>query len=84
MLKGYQTLLLIALVCLAPPTSALAISAEVAKKCDILVAKQFPPRQLGNPAAGSAKGSAKDQREYFQKCVNNDGKMDDSGSSKTK
>jgi len=58
------------------PTSALAISVEVAKKCNLLLEKQFPPRQLGNPAAGSSKGSAKDQRDYFKKCVDNNGNMD--------
>ncbi|MBB4427314.1 hypothetical protein GGD66_005896 [Bradyrhizobium sp. CIR48] len=41
------------------------------------MAKAFPPRQIGNPAAGSAKGTAKDQRAYFQKCVANNGKVDD-------
>ena len=28
-------------------------------------------------AKGSAKGTGKDQREYFQKCVANNGKVDD-------
>ncbi|WP_245476837.1 hypothetical protein [Bradyrhizobium sp. Leo170] len=40
------------------------------------MAKTFPPRQIGNPAAGSAKGTGKDQREFFNKCVANGGKMD--------
>jgi hypothetical protein len=57
--------------------NASAITAEVAKKCDVLVAKAFPPREIGNPAAGSAKGSAQAQRDYFNKCVTNGGKMDD-------
>jgi hypothetical protein len=59
------------------PTSAQAITAEVAKKCNALSAKQFPPRQVGNPAAGSSKGSAKDEREFFKKCVANNGNADD-------
>jgi hypothetical protein len=62
-------------ICFAP-TGASAISAEVAKACDALVASQFPPREPGNPAAGSAKGSAQSQRAYFNKCVANGGKMD--------
>jgi hypothetical protein len=67
----------IALVCVCAMTqSASAITAEVARTCDALVAKSFPPREVGNPAAGSAKGSAKDQRDYFAKCVANEGKMD--------
>ncbi|UQR65365.1 hypothetical protein LRP30_09025 [Bradyrhizobium sp. C-145] len=41
------------------------------------MAKAFPPKQIGNPAAGSTKGTAKDKREYFQKCVANNGKVDD-------
>jgi hypothetical protein len=56
--------------------NAQAISAEVAKKCKILRAKQFPPRQIGNPAAGSAYGSGQDKREFFRKCVANGGNMD--------
>jgi hypothetical protein len=58
------------------PTGVSAITAEVAKKCNLLVKKQFPPRQAGNPAAGSAKGSSQDEREFFKKCVDNGGNMD--------
>nr|WP_249797074.1 MULTISPECIES: hypothetical protein [unclassified Bradyrhizobium] len=62
---------------LAAPATASAITAEVARACDAALAKAFPPRQIGNPAAGSTKGTAKDKREYFQKCVANNGKVDD-------
>ena len=58
--------------------SALAISAEVARACNVAVAKAFPARQAVNPAAGSAKGSAQDERIYFDRCVANGGKIDDS------
>ena len=58
------------------PTGANAITAEVAKKCNLLLQKQFPPRQAGNPAAGSTKGSSQDEREFFKKCVDNGGNMD--------
>ena len=58
------------------PTGVRAIDVEVAKKCNALLAKEFPPRQAGNPAAGSAKGSGLDQRNYFKKCVDNGGNMD--------
>ncbi len=58
------------------PNGASAITAEVAKKCNVLLAKQFPPRQAGNPAAGSSKGSSQDQRDFFKKCVDNGGNMD--------
>ncbi|WGD50655.1 hypothetical protein QA641_34480 [Bradyrhizobium sp. CB1650] len=70
---------LLALVCAVLGSSvdrASAITAELARKCSALTAKQFPPRQPGNPAAGSAKGSGSDQRAYYDKCVANGGKMD--------
>ena len=41
---------------------ASAITVELAKKCHALTDKAFPPRVIGNPAAGSAKGSGKDSR----------------------
>ena len=63
---------------------ARAIDARVARACDALVAKAFPPRQPGNPASGSARGNAKDQRDYFSKCVANGGKVDDDASLKSK
>ncbi len=76
--KNLRTLVgLAGALTLAAPVTASAITAEVARACDAAVAKAFPPRQIGNPAAGSAKGTGKDQREYFQKCVANNGKIDD-------
>ena len=59
------------------PGRASAISVEVARKCNALTAKQFPPREPGNPAAGSASGTGRDQRAYFNQCVANGGKVDD-------
>lgn len=59
------------------PDRASAITAELAKTCKALTTKQFPPREIANPAAGSAKGSGRDQTAYFNKCVANNGKMDD-------
>jgi hypothetical protein len=50
-------------------TSASAITAEVAKRCEALTAKAYPPRVPGNPAAGSAKGSGPAERKYFSNCV---------------
>ena len=72
---------LFVLICIAVaslPDSASAISVELAKKCDALTAKAFPPREIGNPAAGSAKGSGRAERAYYRKCVANKGKMPDS------
>jgi hypothetical protein len=58
------------------PITASAITVEVAKKCNVLLAKEFPPRERGNPAAGSTKGTAQSQRDYFNRCVANGGNMD--------
>jgi hypothetical protein len=71
---------LVALICIAGGSmtnSASAITVEVAKKCEALTAKAYPPRVIGNPAAGSAKGTGRSERDYFNKCVANGGKMDD-------
>jgi hypothetical protein len=76
---------LLALSCIAlgsVPDSAAAITAEVARKCNALTTKQFPSREPGNPAAGSAKGSGRDQYAYFNKCVANGGKVDDNAAAK--
>jgi hypothetical protein len=70
---------LVALVCIVvgPMTNrASAVSVEVAKKCNALAAKAFPPRVTGNPAAGSAKGNGRAKQAYFEKCVANGGHMD--------
>jgi hypothetical protein len=66
------------------PTDASAITVEVARKCNALLAKAFPPREAGNPAAGSAKGSGQSQRDYFSKCVAKGGNMDDGADKNTK
>jgi hypothetical protein len=58
-------------------TDAYAVTAEVAKKCNALLTKKFPPRVVGNPAAGSAQGTGAAQREYFKKCVDSGGKVED-------
>jgi hypothetical protein len=68
------------LVCVAigsMTNGASAISLDVAKKCHATTAKAFPPREVGNPAAGSAKGSGQVQQEYFRKCAANGGNGDD-------
>ena len=56
-----------------PQKSALAITAEIAKKCSALTAKAYPPRVVGNPAAGVQNGTYQDFRNYFNKCVANGG-----------
>ena len=59
--------------------SASAITVELARKCNALVALAFPPRVPGNPAAGSEKGSGRQMQDYFKKCVENEGKMPEPG-----
>jgi hypothetical protein len=70
----------LALICIAfgpTPDRAAAVTAEVARKCQALTARAYPPREPGNPAAGSAKGTGRSQKDYFDKCVANGGRMDD-------
>jgi hypothetical protein len=52
-----------------------AETVEVARKCDALTAKAYPPRVIGNPAAGSAYGTGLSEHNYYQKCVANGGNM---------
>jgi hypothetical protein len=63
---------------------ALAVSVEVAKKCDALTAKAYPPREPGNPAAGSDKGTGLEAQSYHEKCIANGGKMDDGAAAQGK
>jgi hypothetical protein len=61
---------------LGPMTiGASAETVEVARKCDALTAKAYPPRVIGNPAAGSTFGTGLDEHNYYQKCVANGGNM---------
>ena len=54
-----------------------AVTAEVARKCQALKQRAFPPREIGNPAAGSEKGTGAQQAAFFKKCVANGGEIDD-------
>jgi hypothetical protein len=68
------------LICIAlasPPQGASAVTAEMAKRCSALTAKVFPPRVIGNPGAGSAKGNGWAEQAYFKKCVASGGKIGD-------
>jgi hypothetical protein len=53
--------------------SAGAISLEVAKKCRTLTEEVYPLRVIGNPAAGSEKGTGAEMRAYYKSCVDNGG-----------
>ena len=50
-------------------------TAEIAKKCDALTTKAFPLRVAGNPAAGSSKGTGQSMQSYFNRCVANAGRL---------
>jgi hypothetical protein len=68
------------LICIAlvsTPQSASAATAEVAKRCSALTAKVFPPRAVGNPAAGSAKGNGLAEQAYFRRCLASGGRIGD-------
>ena len=58
------------------PHNASAVTAEVAKKCQTLLAKAYPPRVVGNPAAGFKGGTSREASEYFRKCVENNGNVE--------
>src|ERR1700722_10590550 len=62
----------------AQQTASTPSPAEVARTCDALTAKAFPPIEPGNPAAGSTKGSGIEAQSYFRKCIANDGHVDKS------
>lgn len=80
-LKSKGALISLIGVIIVPMTgTASAIDAAVAKKCSTLMTKAFPPRKIGNPAAGSAKGTGKAQRDYFKNCVASGGNMDENPS----
>ena len=84
-LKVGSALILLVCIALGPVTrDAAALTTELARKCSALTAKAYPPRQVGNPASGSSKGSGQAERDYFRKCVANEGKMDDQGQDKAK
>ena len=51
--------------------SAGAVTADLAKKCRAMMTKAYPPA-----VAGSKQGTAREQRDYFQKCLANNGQME--------
>ncbi len=70
---------LVALIWIGLGTMTIGASAEtveVARKCAALTAEAYPPRVIGNPAAGSASGTGLAEQTYYQKCVANGGNMD--------
>jgi len=78
-LAGALAVLICAALASVPP-GASAVTVDVAKKCSALTAKVFPPRVIGNPGAGSAKGNGLAEQAYFKKCVASGGKVGDDDS----
>ena len=77
----------LALICIALGSTsnrATAVTVEVARKCKVLTDTAYPPREPGNPAAGSAKGTGRVAQDYFNKCVANGGKIDDTAPKQAK
>jgi hypothetical protein len=68
---------LICIVLASTTCGAGTVTAETAKKCSTLTAKAFPPRVIGNPAAGSAKGNGPAEQAYFRRCLANGGEVGD-------
>jgi hypothetical protein len=64
-------------------SSASAVTVEVAKKCEALMTRAFPPRIPGNPAAGSDKGTGADQQKYYENCLANGGNSGDNTGNNT-
>ena len=84
-LKVGSALILLVCIALGPVRrDAAALTVEVARKCNALTAQAYPPRQVGNPASGSSKGSGQAQRDYYRKCVANNGNVDDKAPAGTK
>ncbi len=72
--RAFGIFVFVVLLSSLPMDRSFAISVELARKCQALTDKQFPPRVVGNPAAGSAKGSGLEQQAFFKKCIANGGK----------
>jgi len=75
-LKSWSAL--VVLVCIAVGSTtggASAATLGIARKCEDLTIKAYPPREPGNPAAGSAMGTGPEERSYYTKCVANGGNV---------
>jgi hypothetical protein len=82
-MRFWSTLVALCCVFVGPTVgTASAVTIEVAKKCGALTAKAFPPRQIGNPAAGSAKGNGNARQQYYRDCIKNGGNIDDDAGTK--
>jgi hypothetical protein len=67
--KALVALAAVIVIC-APDRPASAVSVELAKKCRALMLKSYPYE-----LPGGRKGNSEAQREYFNKCIANEGNM---------
>lgn len=67
---------LICAVTIGAEGDAAIVSADVVKKCVALTAKAFPPRVVGNPAAGAANGMGSEKRDFYKKCLADESKTE--------
>lgn len=68
-MKFYCVILASVLVVDPMTTAYAAIPLKVARECNILTTKAYPPLVPGNPAAGRANGNSHAIRKYFNRCV---------------
>jgi hypothetical protein len=69
--KGLCTVALLGLALSIPaPKPAMALSAELAKKCLDMSYKVYPPKRTGVKHGNSA-----EQRKYYEDCLAHDGSM---------
>lgn len=68
-IKFCRLILVSAFLFLQPIANAFAIPLKVARHCNALTAKAFPPIVPGNPAAGRNGGNGREVQAYFRKCV---------------
>lgn len=71
---------LVALICIVGgvmTNGSSALTVDVARKCQTLIAKAYPPLVPGNPAAGRKNGTAQVVRAYFNKCAANGGNIEE-------
>jgi hypothetical protein len=80
--RSLNALLLFIGVGLGADGALAAPTADLAKKCAALTQKAFPPRVVGNPAAGSFGGSSRSQQTFFSECIKNGGSVDEAAPNK--
>jgi hypothetical protein len=74
-MKLWSVILASVCITVEPMNCAFAVTVEVARKCNALTSKAYPPLVPGNPAAGRANGNGHAVRKYFNRCVANGGHM---------